>query len=96
MENKNRKFSTNSDDNDIYSKTAKIQFQVKYETKINEELYICGNLKELGDWNIEKSPKMETNDSLYPIWESSIQLNCPVGMTIEYKYLLKDKNGKFL
>ena len=38
MENKNRKFSTNSDDNDIYSKTTKIQFQVKYETKINEEL----------------------------------------------------------
>ena len=96
MENKNRKFSTNSDDNDIYSKTTKIQFQVKYETKINEELYICGNLEELGNWKVEKSPKMETNDSLYPIWESSIQLNCPVGMTIEYKYLLKDKNGKFL
>ena len=96
MDSQKRRLSTASNDSDLINSTAVLRFHVKYETSFGQQLHICGNLEELGNWNVEKSPKMETNDSLYPIWESSIQLNCPVGMTIEYKYVVTDENGKLI
>ena len=52
------------------------------------------DLEELGSWDIEKSIIMNTNEKLFPIWESSIDLTCPIGMTIEYKYVIFNENGE--
>ena len=74
--------------------TSTIKFQCEYQTTFGQNLRICGNLVELGEWDIEKSIIMETNENLFPIWESKIELECPIGMTIEYKYVICNENGK--
>ena len=50
-------------------------------------------MEELGNWNADNSPKLATNPGIYPIWESKFKFSLPVGMTIEYKYVLIDQNN---
>ena len=91
----NRKASGSSEENDFDVFYATLQFRVKYKSRIGQILHICGNVAELGNWNSDNSPKLRTNQSLYPIWESNFNFCLPVGMTIEYKYVLIDeKNNK--
>ena len=73
---------------------ATLKFQCEYQTTYGQQLRICGNLEELGSWDIEKSIIMNTNEKLFPMWESSIDLTCPIGMTIEYKYVIFNENGE--
>ena len=77
----------------LKANTSTIKFQCEYQTTYGQNLRICGNLEELGGWNIEKSIIMETNEKLFPIWESKEELICPIGMTIEYKYVICNENG---
>ena len=72
---------------------ANLKFQCEYQTTFGQQLRICGNLEELGGWDIEKSIIMETNEKLFPMWESKEELTCPIGMTIEYKYIIFNENG---
>ena len=36
---------------------ATLKFQCEYQTTYGQQLRICGNLEELGNWDIEKSIK---------------------------------------
>lgn len=36
-------------------------FTIKYNTQPGENVYISGNLPELGEWNIDKAKKMSWN-----------------------------------
>jgi len=38
---------------------------------------------------------METNKSIYPMWVIKKDFKCPLGMEIDYKYLVKDGNKIF-
>ena len=89
---KNKTSSSDLDD-DLQLNIATIKFQCEYQTQFGQQLRICGNLEELGSWDLEKSMIMETNESLFPIWESQSELICPIGMTIEYKYVIFNENG---
>lgn len=71
---------------------ANISFKCKYETSFGEELFIIGNIEELGSWETSKAIKMKTNKSEYPIWFSTSNFICPVGMEIFYKYITKKQN----
>ena len=71
---------------------ANISFKCKYETSFGEELFIIGNIEELGSWETSKAIKMKTNKSEYPIWYSTSNFICPVGMEIFYKYITKKQN----
>ena len=90
-----RKDSVSSEDNDYEESYANIQFQVDFPTKSNQTLYILGNIEELGNWRKEEAVKLIKLDENTSIWESTESLECPVGMTIKYKYLISDsKNNK--
>ena len=88
-----RKETVSSEGNDFEENNARITFQVEFPTKPNQTLYIFGNIEELGNWepnNAEKLIKLNESSSL---WESMYPLECPVGMTISYKYLIIDSNN---
>ena len=89
-----RKDSLSSEDNDYEEAYAKIQFQVDFPTKSNQTLYIVGNIEELGNWRKEEAVKLIKLDENTSIWESTSSLECPVGMTIKYKYLIVDSKNK--
>ena len=89
-----KKTSSSDLEETLKSNVATLKFQCSYQTTYGQQLRICGNLEELGNWDIEKSIKMETNENLFPLWESTIDLICPIGMTIEYKYVIFNENGK--
>jgi len=52
------------------------------------ELYLLGNVDELGNWKEEKAVKMIKIDKESTMWESDLSLECPVGMTIKYQYFI--------
>ena len=89
-----RKDSLSSEDNDYEESYANIHFQVDFPTKPNQTLYIIGNIEELGNWNKEEAVKLIKLDETTNIWETTQALECPVGMTIKYKYLIKDTQNK--
>jgi hypothetical protein len=41
--------------------TINIDFSVYAETSLGEEVYICGNVKELGIWDMNKALKLVTS-----------------------------------
>ena len=70
-----------------------IQFNVKATTKLGDEIYIIGSINELGNWDDNKKIKLNTNEYLYPTWETDfIHFNQNYSK-IEYKYKKKDKEG---
>ncbi len=74
---------------------ATIIFKCKHHTKFGQTLRIVGNIEELGGWEPSKSLIMTTNETTYPIWESTQEITGPVGMEIYYKYVVYDKNKNF-
>lgn len=44
-----------------------IQFQFEYKTERNEEVYVTGNVDDLGNWDISKAEKLVTGKLTYPI-----------------------------
>lgn len=69
-----------------------ITFKCKYETEFGEELFIIGNIEELGSWEPKKAIRMETTKDAYPMWTITNTFVCPVGMEIFYKYIVKKTN----
>ncbi len=84
----NRKGTASSEENDFQELYATIQFQIDYPTKPKRELYLVGNVDELGNWKEEKAVKMIKIDKESTMWESDLSLECPVGMTIKYQYFI--------
>ena len=93
MESLKRRGSASSEENDFENSCAHLEFSVNYPTKIGQIVHICGNVEELGNWNADESPKLQTNTSIYPIWKSIFSFALPIGMTFEYKYVLIDQNN---
>ena len=88
-----RKESASSEENDFENFYANLEFSVNYTTKIGQTVHICGNVDELGNLNADAAPKLYTNKEIYPLWKSKFDLSLPIGMTIEYKYVIIDQHN---
>ena len=75
-------------------KNCLVQFKFLKQTSPGEEIHITGNIPSLGNWSIEKSEKMETNNQIYPLWRSKENIIALQNSEIQYKYLIF-KDGKF-
>ena len=73
---------------------ADIIFKVIYETTNGQEVRVSGGIEELGNWDLEKGLKMKTSPQTYPIWYTTQEITCPVGMEFNYKYITFDSNTK--
>jgi hypothetical protein len=62
-----------------------IIFSVRVETNYGEEVLLCGDLQQLGEWNPSQSIKLDTNKDSYPNW--SVSLTLPT-RKMEYKYVI--------
>ena len=89
-----KKTTVSSEENDFQELYAKFQFKVDYPTKSNQALYIYGNIDELGNWDINAVKKLIKLDENSSTWESDFTIECPVGMNIQYKYLIIDSDKK--
>ena len=89
-----RRDSISSEENDYEESYANINFQVDFPTEPNQTLYIIGNIEELGNWRKEEAVKLIKLDEETNIWETTQSLECPVGMTIKYNYLINDSKNK--
>ena len=70
-----------------------VSFKVKYETKYGQSVYIIGGIEELGKWDPSKALPLYTSQDKYPMWKLKESITCPVGMEIDYKYLVKENNN---
>ena len=74
-------------------KNLKLKFEVECnETQLGEELFIIGNSKELGNWNVNSSQKLITDSTKFPKWESN-EINFKKKNPLEYKYIIKSSNN---
>ena len=74
-------------------RVSTVSFKCKYNTSFGSSLFLVGNLKLLGDWDINNAIQLHTTSDTYPIWTQKNAFSCPVGTTIIYKYFVKDING---
>ena len=61
---------------------------VEATTVPGENVFVVGNLAELGSWNTANAVPMATSNGVYPRWSATISL--PAGAAVEYKYIKKN------
>ncbi|WP_033216324.1 carbohydrate-binding module family 20 domain-containing protein [Kitasatospora phosalacinea] len=66
-------------------------FRATATTAYGQNLYLAGNLAELGGWDPAKAVPLSTDGAHYPLWTAGLQL--PPNTPIEYKYLIKNPDG---
>ncbi|OHT01076.1 hypothetical protein TRFO_01642 [Tritrichomonas foetus] len=71
-----------------------LHFRIRCFTQYGQELYICGNIPELGNWDINKSKQMYFENNL-DYWSCIVRLPLTTStQQIEYKYIRAyDKNN---
>ena len=75
-------------------KISSVTFRCKYNTNFGSSLYVIGNLKLLGQWDVNNAIPLSTSSDTYPLWTLKNAFSCPVGTELTYKYLIKDSNGQ--
>ncbi|MFF4341692.1 carbohydrate-binding module family 20 domain-containing protein [Kitasatospora sp. NPDC001540] len=66
-------------------------FRVAATTAYGQNVYLTGNLAELGGWNPAAAVPLTTGSGSYPTWTAALQL--PPNTPVEYKYLIKNPDG---
>jgi len=61
------------------------EFNIHYNTKFGEMLFIIGSTPELGSWNVGQAKKMEWNEG--GLWKLTLPLS-PAKLPIDYKYIM--------
>ena len=70
-------------------KINKINFQMRYNTQMGEDLAVIGSINELGCWDQGKSLKMGWNDG--NIWRGSLYFENKNIIDFEYKFIFISK-----
>lgn len=68
-----------------------VVFHVKAETNYGENIYIVGDIPELGSWDVDKCTEVMFSKN-YPEWY--LPVSVPAGTKINFKFIKKDSNGK--
>ncbi|MGW1598245.1 CBM20 domain-containing protein [Streptomyces sp. NPDC002343] len=66
-------------------------FHVTASTTWGQNLYVSGNVADLGAWDPAKALPLTTDSAAYPVWAGTHQL--PPGTTVQYKYLKKNPDA---
>ena len=84
------KYKNNSYINNINGfnlfKIEKIIFQIKYDTKLGEDLAVIGSINELGNWKPCNALKMGWNEG--NIWKTELFITDKIILDFEYKFIL--------
>ena len=70
-----------------------IIFHVSAQTNFGENIYIVGNIPELGNWDPDHCTEALLNPN-YPEW--FLPVSVPANTTIEFKFIKKDAQGNVI
>ncbi len=65
-----------------------IKFQINYHTVFGQDVYVCGSIPELGDFDEDKALRLTHNGE---IWTAEIDLKTSVE-TLQYYYLIRQQS----
>ncbi|MGT2753828.1 alpha-amylase family glycosyl hydrolase [Streptococcus ovis] len=85
--------SNEIDYNVLSGDQTQIIFHVKAETRPGENIYVVGNIPELGDWDVNKSSEAFLNPQ-HPEWY--LPVSVPANKEIKFKFIKKDSTGQVL
>ncbi len=72
----------------------KLVFKIEYYTEFGQNLFVCGNLSELGAWDKTSAPAMRyVGDGK---WELEIYLDGISNDLLEYKYFIRDDRNSII
>ncbi|SEG10489.1 alpha-amylase [Thermomonospora echinospora] len=66
------------------------KYNLQAHTVVGQDVYVVGNIPELGNWNPAHAVKLNTDAGTYPHWSGSAAL--PANTPIAYKYIIKKDN----
>lgn len=69
----------------------KLTFSIQYHTTWGQNLYVCGNIAELGNWEVPKGIPMQLRQN--GRWELNVDIS-DIPSTLEYKYFLKHEQDE--
>ncbi|MBR9998435.1 MAG: hypothetical protein KFF73_05655, partial [Cyclobacteriaceae bacterium] len=72
----------------------RIIFNIEYYTEFGQNIYILGNIPELGSWDLSGAAPMDFIREGQ--WRADILLNENAGQEIEYRYFLKDDRNQMV
>ncbi|KAK8512186.1 hypothetical protein V6N13_097150 [Hibiscus sabdariffa] len=77
---------------EIPSKTISVKFQLQKECSFGEHFFIVGDHPMLGLWDPESAVPLTWSEG--HVWTA--ELDIPVGVSIQFKFILKTSTGKLL
>ena len=70
-----------------------LKFQLTCQnTQFGENVFLVGNTSPMGNWDTNKSIKLNTDSSKFPLWESNI-IPFKSKSNLEYKYIIKGQEN---
>ncbi len=72
---------------------VQVIFHVNAQTNLGENVYVVGNIDELGNWDPSKA-YMPFHNPNYPEW--FLPVSVPANKTLEFKFIKKDANGNVI
>ena len=70
-----------------------LKFQLTCQnTQFGENVFLVGNTSSMGNWDTNKSIKLNTDSSKFPLWESNI-IPFKSKSNLEYKYIIKGQEN---
>lgn len=72
----------------------KVDFFIRFHTKVNQILYISGNHALLGDYDTDQALQMNYYNNDF--WQASIEIDEKKEPLLRYKYLLKNVGGEWI
>ncbi|HZM51911.1 MAG TPA: CBM20 domain-containing protein, partial [Vicinamibacteria bacterium] len=66
-----------------------VAFAVNATTWFGQNVYVVGNLPQLGSWNPDAAIPLSA--ATYPVWRANVSL--PASAAVEYKYIKKPGDG---
>ena len=94
MDNNEDNYNLSYSNNGIYKyindirelKIERINFEIKYDTKMGEDIAVIGSIYNLGNWDVNRSLKMGWNHG--NIWKGVLYLGDSNIVDFEYKFIL--------
>lgn len=71
-----------------------ITFSINFHTAYGENLYLTGNIPELGNGDPDKAVKLEYSDSFD--WSTSLNISCTSPKELSYIYFVKRDDGNII
>src|SRR3974390_1694021 len=72
----------------------KIQFYLRFHTIVGQDLYITGNIPELGNDDRLKAVRLEYLN--HDFWHGVLEIEEPENHSFQYSYLLKYEDGTLI